>query len=145
MGSQKKSKGEVEPYGYELILDIQEVESGKFQRFYLKLYFEALCQAIKMERCKLVFWDDRWTTIFNKILPWRWFWPVEVQTDPKTIGISAVQFILTSSVVVHALTKRNAIYVNIFSCKSFNPEVAKTLTKSWFDTESCTSHFIKRM
>lgn len=133
------------PYGCELILDMHGCDVSRFNRKHIKRYCKALCQAIDMVKCKLVFWDDKWIIILNKILPWRWLWPVEVQTNPKTTGVSAVQFILTSSVVMHSLTKRKAMYINIFSCKEFSPDIAEALTKSWFSAEECSSRFIKRI
>ena len=136
---------EREVYGYELILDLHGCDVDKFTRKSFRKYFIALCDEIEMERAKLVFWDDRWVIILNKILPWRWIWPVKVQTNPKTTGISVVQFILTSSVVIHALTKLGNAYVNIFSCKEFDEDKARELTKKWFGTKQCNAHFIKRM
>ncbi len=56
----------------------------------------------------------------------------ERQTDPKTKGTSAVQFILTSTIVIHTLDLMNAVYVNIFSCKDFDVYKAATFTAKWF-------------
>lgn len=132
-------------YGFELVLDLHECDIERFSRYYLKEYFIMLCDTINMKRCRLVFWDDRWVKILNKLLPWRWIWPGDVQTNPKTTGISAVQFILTSNVTIHMLTLRKAMYVNIFSCKSFDKDIAEDLTASYFGAKKCKARFIERI
>ena len=121
------------PYGYELIMDLHGCDASKFNRTSLDNYFEKLCKAIDMKRCELHFWDDVG-------LP-----PEERQTLPHTKGTSAVQFILTSSVVVHTLDLLEAVYVNIFTCKPFERKVAEELTKEWFGANGCRTHFIERI
>jgi S-adenosylmethionine/arginine decarboxylase-like enzyme len=127
MNEQKK------PYGYELIMDLHGCDASKFSRTSLTDYFEEVCKAIDMKRCDLYFWDDVG-------LP-----PEKRQTLPHTKGTSAVQFILTSTIVVHTLDMLNAVYVNIFSCKAFEREVAEEVTKEWFEANGCRAHFIERI
>ena len=91
-------------YGIELVLDLHKCDAGAFNRESLKRYFTIICTAIKMRRCKLVFWDD--VGVPEK----------EKQTLPHTKGTSAVQFILTSNITVHTLDDLKAVYINIFSC-----------------------------
>ena len=85
-----------------------------------------------MERCELYFWDDVGVP------------KEEQQTSPHTKGTSAVQFILTSSIVIHRLDLMEAVYVNIFSCKYFDEKTALEFTKNWFSSHECNSHYIKR-
>lgn len=125
------------PYGYELILDLHGCDVSKFTRRHFRKYYKVLCEAIDMQRCKLVFWDDQW---WRKLfLPWT------CQKLPHTTGTSAVQFIVTSSVLIHALDILGAAYINIFSCKQFDPEQAQTITKEWFGAEICQSRLIERI
>ena len=121
------------PYGYELIMDLHGCDVSKFNRESLERYFEKLCKAIDMKRADLHFWDDVG-------LP-----PEKQQTLPHTKGTSAVQFILTSSVVVHTLDLLEAVYINIFTCKPFERKVAEELTKEWFGANGCRTHFIERI
>lgn len=121
------------PYGFELIMDLHGCDVSKFNRESLDGYFEKLCKAIDMKKCERYFWDDVG-------LP-----PEKRQTSPQTKGSSAVQFILTSSIVIHTLDLLEAVYVNIFSCKEFDREVAEKITKEWFGANGCRSHFIKRI
>lgn len=122
-----------EVYGYELILDLHNCDATKFNRESIKKYLIKLCKIIEMERCELYFWDDL-------DLP-----PEECEKSPHTKGTSCVQFILTSSIVIHTLDILESVYINIFSCKEFNNKKAKNFTKEWFSAKHCISHFIKRV
>lgn len=121
------------PYGYELILDLHGCDATTFNRESLRAYFESLCDEIKMTRCELHFWDDVGVPV------------EEQQTSPHTKGTSAVQFILTSTVVVHTLDLLEAVYINIFSCKEYDRDKAEKLTCEWFKSKKCTTHFIERI
>ena len=123
---------EKNPYGFELILDLHGCDVSKFNRASLKKYFIKLCKAIDMKREALYFWDDLGVPLEER------------QTAPHTKGTSAVQFILTSTIVVHTLDLLKTAYINIFSCRPFDKEVAEKLTKQWFDTKTCYTNFIKR-
>lgn len=120
------------PYGYELILDLHSCDVSTFTRQSLTEYFTKLCKAIDMERCELHFWDDEGVP------------REEQQTSPHTKGTSAVQFILTSSIVIHTLELVEAAYVNVFSCKAFDRDVAEKFTSEWFGAKECRATFIER-
>lgn len=121
------------PYGFELILDLHGCDISTFNRESLDAYFAKLCKAIKMQKCERYFWDDVG-------LP-----EEEKQTSPHTKGSSAVQFILTSSIVIHTLDLLEAVYINIFSCKEYDKELALKITKEWFGAKECKTHFIERI
>ena len=120
-------------YGLELIMDLKGCNIDTFTRESIGKYFDELCKLIDMQQGDRHFWDDEG-------LP-----PEECQTDPKTYGVSAVQFILTSTVVVHTLTKLGDVYVNIFSCKEFDVTEAQLFTGSWFGAETCHSNTVERL
>ena len=127
------AKQQTKPYGYELVLDLHDCNPEKFNRPDIGRYFTELCRRISMEKCEVHFWDDVGVP------------REERQTSPQTKGTSAVCFILTSTIVVHTLDLLGAVYVNIFSCKSFDPEVATEFTKEWFEAGSCKSTFLDRV
>ncbi|MGB2861887.1 MAG: S-adenosylmethionine decarboxylase [Sedimentisphaerales bacterium] len=122
-----------DPYGFELVIDMHECDISTFNRASLDSYFEKVCEAIKMEKCERYFWDDVGVKDEEK------------QTSPHTKGTSAVQFILTSNITIHTLDLLKAVYVNIFSCKSFDKEVAEQITKEWFGAKKCRTHLIERI
>ncbi len=120
-------------YGVELILDLHGCDVTTFNRESLDNYFETICKAIDMQRCELHFWDDVGVP------------PEEQQTSLQTKGTSAVQFILTSTIVIHTLVLHKAVYINIFSCKEFDKDKAEKLIKEWFGAKECRPHFIERI
>ena len=135
----KRSRGENnlhistrESYGTELILDLHGCNVEKFNRNDIDDYFTRLCRTIEMEKCEVYFWDDVGVL------------PEERQTLPRTKGTSAVCFILTSSIVIHTLELLRVVYVNIFSCKAFDPDLAAEFTNEWFEAASCDTTFIER-
>jgi len=122
-----------QPYGVELILDLHGCAVSTFNRTSLRKYFAKLCKAIEMKPEDLHFWDD-------------WHVPAEErQTSPRTKGTSAVQFILTSTIVIHTLELTGVAFINIFSCKEFDQTVAERITREWFGASECRTHVIERI
>lgn len=121
-----------EAYGLELILDLHDCDVGQFNRSAIEGFFIEVCDLIDMERCELHFWDDVGVP------------EEEQQTDPKTKGTSAVQFILTSSIVIHTLELMQVAYVNIFSCKDFDTDEAAEFTAKWFGSTDWTATVVVR-
>ncbi len=120
-------------YGIELILDLHGCDASKFTRKSISQYFEELCILIDMQREELHFWDDIGVPDEEK------------QTSPHTQGTSAVQFILTSSIVIHTLDQLEAVYINIFSCKFYDPKVAEKFSVEWFSAKDHSARFIDRV
>jgi S-adenosylmethionine decarboxylase len=127
-----QANAEVSPYGIELILDLHECDTSRFNRSAIEEFFTELCVRIDMERCDLHFWDD--VGVPEK----------EQQTHPKTKGTSAIQFILTSTIVIHTLDLMRAAYVNIFSCKEFDTDEAAEFTAKWFGSTDWTANVVTR-
>jgi len=108
-------------YGKELILDLHECSIEKFNRKGLTTFFKELCDLIKMEREALHFWDYEGVP------------ENERPTEVHLVGTSAVQFIKTSNVVVHTLDILKQVYINIFSCKDFDGEIAANFIAEYFE------------
>lgn len=119
-------------YGVEFIIDLHDCDVSTFNRASLDCYFSLICKAINMKKCERYFWDDVGVSEADK------------QTSPKTKGSSAVQFILTSSIVIHTLDLLGSVYVNIFACKEFDQVKALEITKSWFGAKNSCTHSIIR-
>ena len=119
-------------YGQELVLDLHDCNDGKFTRAEIERFCTELCKLIDMERCDLHFWDDLGVP------------EDEQQKDPKTKGTSAVQFILTSTIVIHTLDLMKTVYVNIFSCKEFDTNEAANFTAKWFDSKDWNANVVIR-
>lgn len=127
-----QSEGSSKPYGLELILDLRQCDPRTFTRQSIGRFFRELCQLIDMERCDLYFWDDVGVD------------EGEQQTSPKTKGTSAVQFILTSTIVLHSLDLLETVFVNVFSCKEFNTDEAARFSAKWFRSNDWESSVVIR-
>jgi S-adenosylmethionine/arginine decarboxylase-like enzyme len=95
------------PYGAELIIDLHGCNlEGIVNREKLHEFFVTLCERIDMKRHgDPLYWED-------------------TSDIPHLRGVSAMQFIETSTIVCHPLPMLNSVYVNIFSCKEFDPDMA---------------------
>ena len=107
-------------YGKELILDLERCTKLPQSRESLNRFMIDLCERINMKRHELYFWDydDR---------------PEEYEKAPVHLkGTSAIQFISTSNITIHTLDDMKTVYLNIFSCKSFEPEAVVSFCMGWF-------------
>ncbi len=120
-------------YGKELILDLHGCDTSTFNRKSLDAYFEKLCKAIKMQKCERCFWDDVGVP------------EEERQTEPHLKGTSAIQFILTSNITIHTLDMLKKVYINIFSCKDFDADIATELSRKWFGGRIVNKQVIRRI
>ena len=103
----KKTKDNNAPYGAELLVDLHDCDlEGLVNKEKLTEFFVTLCEKIDMKRHgNPLFWED-----YSDL--------------PHLNGVSAMQFIETSTIVCHPLPMLNSVYVNIFSCKEFDEQVA---------------------
>lgn len=65
--------------------------------------------------------------------------------DERVEGHSMVQFIETSLISGHFANLTNAAYIDIFSCKAYDPEQVARFSKEFFQAESVEIHVTKRM
>ena len=119
-------------YGKELILDLHNCDASTFNRESIREFFKELCTLIDMERCKLSWWDDYGVP------------PEERETEPHMKGTSAIQFIRTSTITIHTLDLMKNVYLNIFSCKDFDTNVAREFSQEWFKGKVANSRVIER-
>lgn len=117
----------MKPFGVELLIDMHECDETLFTEEHISRYFIELCDLIDMTRHgDPMFW-------------------IEYGEELHMSGISAVQFIRTSNIVVHTLDRLRAVYVNIFSCKVFDRKVAEDFTASFFKAGVVDSKMIDRV
>lgn len=120
------------PYGFELILDIHGCNPERFNREDIGEFLTKLCELIDMERENLHFWDYEGEEEEYKKAP------------DHLKGTSAVQFIKTSTIVIHTLDVLKRIYINVFSCKPFDPKVARSFIVEYFEGHVVGRNFISR-
>lgn len=118
-------------YGREVLLDVVEATPDKFTRENIKAYLEHLCSVLRLERADLHFWD------------------YDDQADrdaapPHLKGVSAVQFVTTSSIVLHTLDESRQILVNLFACGEVDAAVVERATIRFFGGRIASMHSIER-
>ncbi len=59
-------------------------------------------------------------------------------------GYSAFQFIKTSSITCHFDETQNQSFIDIFSCKDFNPQQIANFSKKFFDAKDAKLQIIIR-
>lgn len=119
------------PYGYELIVDLHNCNPTLFTQESIKRFCVGLCDLIEMKREDFHVWASD---------------PADYEKDPPHLhGVSVVQFITTSSLVVHTLPKLRYVFVNVFSCKTFDSVVAIDFISDFFDGDIAHSTFMRRM
>lgn len=64
--------------------------------------------------------------------------------DINKAGFTAVQIIITSSIVAHFIDATEQIYIDVFSCKQFNTDIVQHSIKNWFDAKRMRVFFITR-
>jgi S-adenosylmethionine decarboxylase len=73
--------------------------------------------------------------------------PVVFRTPPEFIGkegLSASVMLVESSVVIHTLSKKRFISVDVYSCKRYDAEEIEAWVQSYFGAKIVDSQFIKR-
>ncbi len=114
-------------YGMELIIDMHKCDVSLFNQEKIGRYFVELCDLIEMKRHgEPLFWEDHCDI-------------------PHLCGTSAIQFIETSNVVIHTLNILEAVYINIFSCKTFKEEDAISFSKEYFGAQEISFKVFDRI
>ena len=120
-------------YGEHLILDIWDADPRQFTREKIKHFLVLLCDRIEMKRADLHFWDYKGDPKAYKAAP------------DHLKGTSAVQFIQTSTVTIHTLDVLRQVYVDVFSCKPFDADLVKTITRDFFGGRIINSQIVRRL
>ena len=59
-------------------------------------------------------------------------------------GYTLVQLIETSNITAHFVEENNSMYLDVFSCKDFDPEVVEEAVKEFFDAKYFNSKVLLR-
>ena len=112
-------------WGYHLMLDVAECNENIKDRDIIAKFAKDLVKRIDM--------IAHGEPIIEYMLP----------GDPKQ-GYSLVQLIETSNITVHFIDPDYTAYVDVFSCKEFDPEIAKECFKEYFGALKMKEHFLHR-
>lgn len=91
----------------------------------IRRYVDELCQLIEMRK----FGD---TVVVN------------FGEDERVAGFSMTQLIETSLISGHFANLTNAAYIDIFSCKYYDPQVAADFTQKYFQAKEIEINYVLR-
>ncbi|MFH1759134.1 MAG: S-adenosylmethionine decarboxylase [Patescibacteria group bacterium] len=111
-------------WGQSLHIDLHNCAKEKLNKDNLRLFCKLLCEEIKMRP-------------HGKAM-------VERFGSGKLLGNSALQFIETSSISIHADEFFDRVFVDIFSCEKFDRHRAKRFTKKFFGAKNARSRGMYR-
>lgn len=114
-------------YGLEIIIDLHGCNIENFSKERLDLFFAELCHLSDM-------------TPVGKPKYW-----LEKSNVPHLKGYSGIQFIKTSSIVIHTLDILKSAYINFFSCKDFNPKKVLSFVKGHFKAKKVSYTVLNRI
>jgi S-adenosylmethionine/arginine decarboxylase-like enzyme len=124
------NKDKHENYGQELILDIHDVRKDVYHKEFIREFCERLCDEIGMRKGPNYIWGEE-----KKLTAYK---------NPKVDGLSCIQFLYSSSIVLHAIDELGKVFINIFSCKKFDAEHAKNFAIENFGGTVVSYHNIIR-
>lgn len=91
----------------------------------IKKYVQELCQLIEMKR-----FGETQVVHFGE--------------EERVAGFSMVQLIETSLISGHFANMSNSAYIDIFSCKYYEPSVVEEFTKKFFEAKEVKMYYILR-
>ena len=113
-------------WGMETIIDVKKCNPEIIRSAEaIKEYVKQLCQLIDMSR-----FGDTICVHFGQ--------------DEAVAGYSMIQLIETSLISGHFANATNNIYINIFSCKPYDPYAAAAFTQAFFKGASYTMNVVLR-
>jgi S-adenosylmethionine/arginine decarboxylase-like enzyme len=114
------------PWGWHLILNLYQCDSSLIQSAeVIKTFVIDLCDLIDMRR-------------FGQPII------VDFGDDPAVAGYSMFQLIETSNIAGHFANESGAAYLDIFSCKAFDPQVAAEFCIKFFKAQKAAGEFVAR-
>lgn len=113
-------------WGIASAIDIYQCNPGKIRDAALiKKFVVELCDLIKMKR-----FGETQVVHFGE--------------DEKVAGFSMVQLIETSLISAHFANLTNTVYLDVFSCKSYDTDQVKEFSRKYFDGKTCRINVVKR-
>jgi len=115
----KRRYAEEDAWGLATAIDLHDCNPNTIRDAEkIKQFVRELCALIKMKR----FGD---TVV------------VDFGDDPRVSGYSMTQLIETSLISAHFANQSNNVYLDIFSCKHYEPQVAADFAKAFFEAKDC--------
>jgi len=102
-------------WGIASSIDIYDCDPGKIRSAdTIRHFVVELCELIEMKR-----FGETQVVHFGE--------------DERVAGFSMVQLIETSLISAHFANLSNTTYLDVFSCKTYDPEIVRRFSQSYFD------------
>jgi len=113
-------------WGWHLILDMSgiDIKAGKDKET-IERFFKQLVPAIDMKAVGPL--------IIKYLIP-----------EQSNAGYSALQLIETSDITFHIADKKGLAFLDVFSCKTFDPDIVINMAKQYFKPKKIRDRFIYR-
>jgi S-adenosylmethionine decarboxylase len=132
------TKVKKENYGLECSLDIHDVDTSKFTKKFLKKFAEDLTDKIGMRKGPS--YIHTWGEDKYEAKP-----DTDTEGGVKATGISLTQFLYESAITIHAIYDINKIFLNVFSCKDFDPKDVREFALEQIGGKIAKEHSYKRI
>ena len=114
-------------WGYQLILDMEDCSEMMDNKGYVTKFFKELISELDMKELSPI---------------------MIVKVDGPDLGsgrgLSAVQMITTSSITFHSDDDKRCIYLDVFSCKKYNPDIVIRTVDKYFSPKRISKKFLYR-
>ena len=114
-----------ESWGYHLLMDCLEMDDEIDNEDDIRRFFEELIEALDM-------------------VPLTEFFCVRVNDGANDRGISAFQMITTSHIAMHFDDDGHNGFMDVFSCKKFDPRIVMEMVKKHFKPKNMMIQFVYR-
>ena len=115
----------IDPWGYHLMLNVSGCDHGSITSYDNVYYFSKQL----VEDIDMVSFGEPQIINFG---------------SGNKAGFTLVQLIETSNICAHFCNETDTFYLDVFSCKTFNPDVVFNLVKEFFKSEKIDSLFVIR-
>ena len=116
------------PFGYELLLDLYDCKIGVCDDVALCYqYLDEIVGYLGMEKQSPPY-------IFRS----------DGLKFPDKAGLSGWAPLIESSIVIHTLTPKNFISIDVYCCKEFDKTKAKNFTKKFFEPKRMDEFYVER-
>ena len=122
---EKYANTAISSWGYHLIIDAKGCTKNFDKPEVLKTFLNDLLVKIDMNA-----WGEPWITHFAE--------------KPEIAGWTVIQALTTSSLTIHFLDNSGDCYFDLFSCKTFDIEMVKSMIIEYFDPISMKDQYLVR-
>ena len=124
----KEATGRNQVFGYQLLLDLYQCKTGVCDDLSLCYQFlDDIVGQLGMEK-------QAPPNIFRS----------DATRFPDKAGLSGWAPLIESSVVIHTLTPKDYISIDVYCCKSFDRQKAKDICKKFFSPKKIDEQYIER-